>query len=138
LVHPSWIKSARLLLNATVVPVIFAKEAAPPDSRCVGQVSHAGARNGKRARALASVHPTKGYAPMKMKFIAAAALVIAFTAPAMAQEFYVVQDTATKKCTIVEQKPTSTTTTVVTPAGTIYKTRAEAEAGMKTVKVCTN
>jgi hypothetical protein len=74
---------------------------------------------------------------MKTKLIAAAALVVAFTAPALAQEFYVVQDTATKKCTIVEQKPTTTTMTVVTPAGTVYKTRTEAEAGMKTVKVCT-
>ena len=72
-----------------------------------------------------------------MKFISAAALVVAFTAPAMA-DFYVVQDTATKKCTIVEQKPTATTTTVVSPAGVVYKTRTEAEAGMKTVKVCTN
>ena len=72
-----------------------------------------------------------------MKIISAAALVVAFTAPAMA-DWYVVQDSATKKCTIVEQKPTSTTTTVVSPAGVVYKTRTEAEAGMKTVKVCTN
>ena len=76
---------------------------------------------------------------MKTKLIAAAALVAAFTVPALAQtEFYVVQDTATKKCTIVDQKPTVTTQTIVTPAGTVYKTRAEAETGMKTVKVCTN
>ncbi|MEA2870865.1 MAG: hypothetical protein QOH67_841 [Hyphomicrobiales bacterium] len=75
---------------------------------------------------------------MKTKLIAAAALVAAFTVPALAQtEFYVVQDTATKKCTIVDQKPTVTTQTIVTPAGTVYKTRAEAEAGMKTVKICT-
>jgi len=75
---------------------------------------------------------------MKTKLIAAAALVAAFTVPALAQtEFYVVQDTATKKCTIVDQKPTVTTQTIVTPAGTVYKTRAEAETGMKTVKVCT-
>ena len=75
---------------------------------------------------------------MKTKLIAAAALVAAFTVPALAQtEFYVVQDTATKKCTIVDQKPTVTTQTIVTPAGTVYKTRAEAETGMKTVKICT-
>lgn len=75
---------------------------------------------------------------MKTKLIAAAALVAAFTLPALAQtEFYVVQDTATKKCTIVDQKPTVTTQTIVTPAGTVYKTRAEAETGMKTVKICT-
>ena len=47
---------------------------------------------------------------MKMKIVATAALVAAFTAPALAQaEFYVVQDTATKKCTIVDKKPTVAT-----------------------------
>ena len=75
---------------------------------------------------------------MKARLITAAALVVAFTAPAFAEEFYVVQDTATKKCTIVDKKPTVATETVVSPSGTVYKTRAEAEAGMKTVKVCTS
>jgi uncharacterized membrane protein len=76
---------------------------------------------------------------MKTNLIAAAALAIALTAPAFAQtaEFYVVQDTATKKCTIVDKKPTVSTMTVVSPSGTVYKTKTEAEAGMKTVKVCT-
>jgi hypothetical protein len=70
------------------------------------------------------------------KFILAASLA-AFVSPALAQSsFYIVQDTATKKCTIVSERPTSTTTTVVSPSGTTYTTRAEAEAGMKTVKVC--
>ena len=73
------------------------------------------------------------------KIIATAFVVGALASPAFAQtaEFYVVQDTATKRCTIVDKKPTVTTQTIVTPAGTVYKTRAEAEAGMKTVKVCT-
>ena len=40
---------------------------------------------------------------MKMKLIAAAALVAAFAMPAFAaNEFYLVQDTATKKCSVVE------------------------------------
>ena len=73
------------------------------------------------------------------KLIVASALVASFAFPAFAQtaEFYVVQDTATKKCTIVDKKPTVTTMTVVSPSGTVYKTKTEAEAGMKTVKVCT-
>ena len=77
---------------------------------------------------------------MKAKLVLAAALAAAFAVPAFAQtaEFYVVQDTATKKCTIVDKKPTTNTMTVVSPSGTVYKTKAEAEAGMKTVKVCTN
>lgn len=54
---------------------------------------------------------------------------------AMSAEFYVVRDSATKKCTVVDSKPTTTTTTVV-DNGT-YKTKTEAETGMKTTKVCT-
>jgi hypothetical protein len=73
----------------------------------------------------------------------ATALFVAFAAPSFAQtvstEFYVVQNTATKKCTIVDKKPETTTTTTTTVVGdTTYKTRSEAETGMKTVKVCTN
>jgi len=73
--------------------------------------------------------------PMKRLVIPAALLALA--APALAQSgFFIVQDTTTKKCTIVNERPTTTTMTVVSPAGTTYTTRAEAEAGMKTVKVC--
>jgi N-methylhydantoinase A/oxoprolinase/acetone carboxylase beta subunit len=54
---------------------------------------------------------------------------------AMAAEFYVVRDASTKKCTVVDTKPTTTTTTIV-DNGT-YKTKTEAESGMKTTKVCT-
>ena len=65
--------------------------------------------------------------------LAFAATSIAQTANA--QEVYVVRDATTKKCTIVDTKPTTTTTTIV-DNGT-FKTRTEAEAGMKTIKVCT-
>jgi len=75
---------------------------------------------------------------MRKYLIAACAASFAFAAQAQTAEFYVVQDTATKKCTIVDKKPTVATETVVSPSGTIYKTRAEAEAGMKTVKVCSS
>jgi len=60
---------------------------------------------------------------------------ITFAQTASAAEFYVVRDTATKKCTIVETKPTMTTTTIVDNG--VFKTRTEAETGMKTMKVCT-
>ena len=76
---------------------------------------------------------------MNAKTIVAAALLAAFVTPAFAaDEFYVVQDVKTKKCTIVDQKPVDTSTTVVSPSGTVYKTRSEAETGMKSVKVCTS
>jgi hypothetical protein len=72
------------------------------------------------------------------KFLMIGALAFAATTVAqnaMAAEFYVVRDATTKKCTVVESKPTSTTTTVVDNG--IYKTKTEAETGMKTTKVCT-
>lgn len=76
---------------------------------------------------------------MKFRIALAASMIAASVMPAFAaDEFYVVQDVKTKKCTVVDRKPTDTTTTVVSPSGTIYKTRAEAETGMKSVKVCTS
>jgi hypothetical protein len=76
---------------------------------------------------------------MRLRILGAVGLVAALAAPAFAaDEFYVVQDVKTKKCTIVDKKPVDTSMTVVSPSGTIYKTRAEAETGMKTVKVCSS
>ena len=70
------------------------------------------------------------------RFAIAAALATALTGSAFAQttEYYVVQDATTKKCTIVDKKPTTTTVTQVGPVA--FKTRTEAESGMKTIKVC--
>ena len=65
---------------------------------------------------------------------------ISNAAPVSAQmttvtEYYVVQDASTKKCTIVDKKPTTTTVVQVGPVA--FKSRTEAESGMKTIKVCT-
>lgn len=72
-----------------------------------------------------------------MRIIFATALAAAVTTAAFAQttEFYVVQDVKTKKCTIVNERPTTTTEFTVLGT-TVFKTRAEAETGMKTHKVC--
>ena len=73
------------------------------------------------------------------KFFTSAAVAAIMTGAAYAQtatEFYVVQDTSTKKCTIMDKKPTIITTLVV--GDKVFKTRTEAETGMKTMKVCTN
>ena len=72
-----------------------------------------------------------------MKKLLLSTAVVAFTvtsAFAQTTEFYVVRDATTKKCTIVDKKPTTTTTTIV-DNGT-FKTRTEAETGMKSIKVC--
>lgn len=73
---------------------------------------------------------------MVLKHIVAGVALAAFATPAMA-DFYVVQDTSTKRCTIVEQKPT-TSTTVVVGGGQVYTSRTEAETAMKSVEVCTS
>ena len=73
------------------------------------------------------------------KYLLGAVLASTFAATAAAQtttEYYVVQDSATKKCTIVDKKPTTTTVVQVGPIA--FKTRAEAEAGMKTITVCSS
>jgi len=66
---------------------------------------------------------------------AVAAFAITSASAQPAGGFYVIRDASTKKCTIVDQKPTTTTTTVV--GDSVYKTRTEAETGMKSIKVCT-
>jgi hypothetical protein len=76
---------------------------------------------------------------MLSKYLIGAALASVLAVSASAQagtEYYVVQDSATKKCTIVDKKPTTTTVVQVGPMA--FKTRAEAEAGMKTITVCSS
>ena len=70
--------------------------------------------------------------------ILAAALAVAFSSTAFAQttSFYVVQDTTTKQCTVVDTKPTASTMVVVGDG--VFKTRTEAETNMKSIKVCTS
>jgi hypothetical protein len=68
--------------------------------------------------------------------VAAFAVTSAFAQTAtVSSEYYVVRDATTKKCTIVDKKPTATTTTVVGDG--VFKTKTEAETGMKSIKVCT-
>jgi hypothetical protein len=76
---------------------------------------------------------------MKKLLISAAvtafAVTSAFAQTATVSEYYVVRDATTKKCTVVDKKPTTTTTTVVGDG--VFKSKTEAETGMKSIKVCT-
>jgi hypothetical protein len=86
-----------------------------------------------------AVRATLGREIMKLQTVLAGVLVAGFALPAAAQTtYYVVQDTKTKHCTIVDKKPVASESTIVGPDGVVYKTRTEAEGAMKTVKVCTN
>ena len=71
---------------------------------------------------------------MKAKCLAGALLLVAFATPSLADSYYVVQDSATKKCTVVTQKPTTTTTVVGDDK--VYTNHTEAEGAMKTITVC--
>ncbi len=71
---------------------------------------------------------------MMMKYALCGIALAALVTPALAaNEFYVVQDSAKKGCSVVEQKPTVATIKVI---GSVYDTQAKAEAAMKADKIC--
>jgi len=70
-----------------------------------------------------------------MKRIIVAAMALGFATPALA-DFYILQDTGTKKCTIAQSPPIVSSQTVVNPNGAIYKTEQEATTAMKSAKAC--
>jgi hypothetical protein len=70
-----------------------------------------------------------------MKYAISLAALLACGATASAAEFYIVQDSSTKRCQIVEQRPT-TSTSIVVGGDRMFSTRTEAETSMKTTKVC--
>jgi len=59
-----------------------------------------------------------------------------FAGPAIAQQFYIVQDRGTKDCRIVEQKPTESTSITILGDGAVFSTRTEAQTRMK--EICTD
>ena len=71
---------------------------------------------------------------MKLKLITVAALVVGFAVPAFAaNEFYLVQDRVTKKCSVVEKEPTINRIKIV---GAVHQTLVQAEAAMRADKSC--
>lgn len=72
-----------------------------------------------------------------MKTLLTLAVTTALVAPAVAQAtFYVVQDTTTKRCQVVKERPTTKTMVIVGDSGKVYTTEAEAQSAMRTIKVC--
>jgi hypothetical protein len=69
---------------------------------------------------------------MKQKLLLAAMVLTVFATPALA-DFWIVRDSPTANCRIVEQKPTDTKITIV-GGNKVYTTRSEAERQM--VVVC--
>jgi hypothetical protein len=50
--------------------------------------------------------------------------------------FYIVMNSATKKCSVVDRMPHTDTPNITLASDAIFETRAEAEAAIKTVKPC--
>jgi hypothetical protein len=61
-----------------------------------------------------------------------------FSQPAKtaAPAFYVVLNSLTKSCTVVDKLPRTDTPNITVASDAIYPTRAEAEAAIKTLKPC--
>ena len=50
--------------------------------------------------------------------------------------FYVLLNSLTKNCTVVDKTPRTDTPNITVASDAIYKTRVEAEAAIKTLKPC--
>ena len=53
-----------------------------------------------------------------------------------APAFYIVLNALTKTCTVVDKTPRTDTPNITVASDTIYKTRAEAETAVKTLRPC--
>jgi hypothetical protein len=56
--------------------------------------------------------------------------------PATGPAFYVVLNALTKSCTVVDKTPRTDTPNITVASDAIYKTRAEAEEAIRTLKPC--
>lgn len=73
---------------------------------------------------------------MNTKTLLAAAIVVSFAAPAVADEYYVVRG-PDRHCTVTTTRPTEQTT--VTQIGPLaFESREKAEDRIKTTKICTD
>jgi hypothetical protein len=70
---------------------------------------------------------------MTIKCMLCGIVLATIVTPALAAKFYVVRDTATKQCSVVEQRPTEATMKVI---GQVHKTQAKAEKAMKISLAC--
>ncbi|MGC2410649.1 MAG: hypothetical protein WA441_11805 [Methyloceanibacter sp.] len=68
------------------------------------------------------------------KYIVAAAFIVAFATPALAEQFYVAFDPASHKCTMMHSQPASPMKSMGGP----YATEAEAHKAMAGMKECTS
>jgi len=88
--------------------------------------------NGKSANELSDAYIPEEEIPM-LKKLALASTAVALLMSTASADYYIVQEKATKKCKVVETRPTETTWIQVGPAA--FKTQSEADKQIKTVCV---
>jgi hypothetical protein len=72
---------------------------------------------------------------MKARLVIACVIVVGLASPALARNYYVVQNTKTHKCSVLPKKPKGKTVVVVSGSGA-YKSRTEARSALETFAVC--
>lgn len=70
---------------------------------------------------------------MKFRYLAVTALLVSMATPALAAQYFVAQDSSTKKCMVVEKKPDGTAMKMV---GSAHKSEAEAKKAMSSNDAC--
>ena len=77
-----------------------------------------------------------------MKRLFVGCCIAAIAAPGLSQTkkpaatFYVLLNTLTKPCAVVDKPPETDTPDITVASDTVYETRAEAESAVKTLKPC--
>jgi hypothetical protein len=71
-----------------------------------------------------------------MKRALVSIVVLMFSTPTWAAEFYIVRDLTTQKCTVVDKAPVTAVRTITLASDAIYKSRKDAESAMRAIKVC--
>jgi hypothetical protein len=72
---------------------------------------------------------------MKATILTACVLIIAMASPALARNYYVVQNIKTHKCSVLPKKPKGKSVMVVSGSFP-YKSRAEARAALRMLPAC--
>ena len=72
---------------------------------------------------------------MRILLLMATTLAFASSGYAQINEYHVVQDARTKRCTAVDKRPSPSTYVTLVSSET-YRTQAEAEAAIPSLKVC--
>ena len=73
---------------------------------------------------------------MIVTIVAIVLLLTLFSTRIFAAEFYIVHDLTTQQCTVADKPPVTNVRSINLASDTIYKTRREAEAAMKAIKLC--